>query len=878
MRSSPMLEAPRPFPKAQAGHGRARSIFAGRPAAAMRAYSMEQIARVVRGRFLQQAETPPVQYLVTDSRRPGFHERSLFFAIRGARRDGHSYIREVYDKGVRNFIVSDAAAVLEADQVPFKDASVLLVKDTLNALQTLAAYHRQQFSIPVIGITGSNGKTIVKEWLFQLLSPDYVIVRSPKSYNSQIGVPLSVWQMDDFHNLAIFEAGISQTDEMANLARIIQPTIGLFTNIGEAHSEGFLNLRQKINEKLRLFIHAEVLIYCRDYLDITECIVGARNQLKKADSSYDGLRTFSWSRENADADVFVRRVDRQASTTTITLAQFDETFSFTIPFTDDASIENAIHCWMVLRWLGMDPHRAAERLAELQRVAMRLELKEAINQCSLINDSYNSDLNSLSIALDFLSQQKQHSRQTVILSDILQSGHNERELYASVQQLLNQHHVHRFIGIGPALMRQQAIFDQNGQMETSFYPSTEAFLEALQPDWFRHEAILLKGARPFAFERIARRLEQQIHETVLTIDLNALLHNLSVYQSLLAPQVKTMVMVKAFSYGSGSYEIAQALQMQHVDYLAVAYADEGVELRQKGISLPIMVMNPEPHSFEALLTYRLEPELYSLRVLRQFSQAAASRCSEEQPAFVHLELETGMNRLGIAVEDLDELLNFLTQATHLKVRSVFTHLAGSEDPSMDDYSFSQIHRFSLMSERIQRALGYPVIRHVVNSAGIIRFPEAHFDMVRLGIGLYGYDATGRLQQRLRPVGTLRTTISQIKKISEGQTVGYGRAAVARDDMTIATVAIGYADGLQRSLGNGVGSMLVRGRRCPIVGNICMDMTMIDVSAVPDCKEGDAVIVFGEDPTVAEVAAWSGTIPYEVLTGVSRRVKRVYVQE
>ncbi|MCS6916387.1 MAG: bifunctional UDP-N-acetylmuramoyl-tripeptide:D-alanyl-D-alanine ligase/alanine racemase [Chitinophagales bacterium] len=844
----------------------------------MHSYSMDQVARIVRGRFIQQADTPPVQYLVTDSRRPAFHEGSLFFAIRGSRRDGHQFIGELCDKGVRNFIISDEAYVMQDDKPLFAGASVIRVKDTLVALQTLAAHHRRQFSIPVIGITGSNGKTIVKEWLFQLLSPDYTIVRSPKSYNSQIGVPLSVWQMDDFHQLAIFEAGISQTDEMAQLAQVIQPTIGLFTNIGEAHSEGFLNQRQKINEKLRLFVHAEILIYCRDYLDITECIVSARSQLKKADSAFDGLRTFSWSRTSDDADVQVRNVEREAAGTRILLSQGDQSFSFVIPFTDEASIENAIHCWMVMRWLGVDPERARQRLAELHRVAMRLELKEAVNQCSLINDSYNSDLNSLSIALDFLSQQKQHVRQSVILSDILQSGHDEVELYASVHQLLRQHQVQRFIGIGPALMRQQAVFTQNGSLQSRFYPSTEAFLSELQPDWFQREAILLKGARPFAFERIARRLEQQIHETVLTIDLNALLHNLQVYQSLLRPQVKTMVMVKAFSYGSGSYEIAQALQQQHVDYLAVAYADEGVELRQKGIGLPIMVMNPEPQSFEAVIAYRLEPELYSLRLLRQFAQQAAARVGNGQPVPVHLELETGMNRLGFPAEELDELLALLAESPYLRVQSVFTHLAGSEDPAMDDYSYGQIHRFAMMSERIMQALGYSVLRHVVNSAGIVRFPEAHFDMVRLGIGLYGFDATGQLQGRLQPVGTLRTTISQIKKIQKGQSVGYGQTGKADRDLTIATVAIGYADGLQRCLGNGRGSMLVHGRRCPIVGNVCMDMTMIDVSGIPDCKEGDPVVVFGSDPTVAEVAAWSGTIPYEVLTGVSRRVKRVYVQE
>lgn len=837
-------------------------------------YSPELLAKTVKGKLVQKGSASNIIHIVLDSRKINYSEQAVFFALKGKRRDGHDYIAELYEKGIRNFVVSDAP-----EDKLFPDANVIKVKDTVQALQLLAANHRSRFSIPVIGITGSNGKTIVKEWLYQLLQADYNIIRSPKSYNSQIGVPLSVWQMNSMHQLAIFEAGISQPDEMQNLQRIIQPTIGIFTNIGKAHGEGFLNIRQKINEKLKLFIHAGIIIFCRDYLDINECLMTAKAQMKKADPDFDGLKTFSWSKNNLEADVQVKSIVKNTSLTHLSLEQNGETFSFSIPFIDDASIENAVNCWMLMHYLGMAPAIIAHRMLDLNRVAMRLEMNDAINNCSLINDSYNSDLNSLAIALDFLAQQKQHEKKTLILSDILESGMSQQKLYGDVSRLVFSKGIQRLIGIGTTISGQQQLFAGNSNLTTSFYPSTEAFLENFSDDQFENETILLKGARPFAFERIGKRLEQKAHETILEIDLNALLHNLSVYQGMLKPETKIMVMVKAFSYGSGSFEVANALQFHKADYLAVAYADEGVELRKAGIMMPIMVMNPEQTSFDAIIQYGLEPELYSLKLMKQFIHAlTAVREQVTEPLAVHLELETGMNRLGINATDLEALNNLLSENPSIRVKTIFTHLAGSEDPSLDDYTRMQIHRFNMMSESIMRQLNYPVWRHVLNSAGISRFPDAQYEMVRLGIGLYGVAGTESVQHLLKNVSTLKTTISQIKNINAGETVGYGRKGMAQHDMTIATVGIGYADGLDRSLSLGNGKMLVHGKLAPIIGNINMDMTMIDITDIMEVEEGDEVIVFGDALPVQQLAQWANTIPYEVLSTISRRVKRVYFQE
>lgn len=819
-------------------------------------YTIANIANIVGGNLLEQQENVAIEHLLTDSRRIIFPASSLFFALRGPRRDGHLFINDLYKKGIRNFVVSDLP-----DMANIPAANLIHVSDTLQALQLLAAHHRREFDIPVIGITGSNGKTIVKEWLNQLLEDRYDIVRSPKSYNSQIGVPLSVWQMNDNHELAIFEAGISRQGEMAQLENIICPTIGVLTNIGEAHSEGFTGIRQKILEKIDLFTHAKTIVYCKDHSAIHQIMAPLYSNV------------FTWGRENAS--LLVNRVEKKNEETIIAVAYDNESFSWSIPFTDDASIENAITCCCVLLLLGATPASIIERMPLLSTVAMRLELKSGINNCSVINDSYSADLDSLQIALDFLAQQHQHPRRTVILSDILQSGKTAEELYTIVAGLLTQRGVHRLIGIGPGIGRQQALFKRAGNLESLFYDSVDEFKKDFHHLHFRDETLLLKGARIFEFEQIGRLLEEKVHRTVLEINLNAVANNLRLYRQALLPSTRLMVMVKAFAYGSGSFEIANVLQYHKVDYLAVAYADEGVDLRKGGITLPIMVMNPDASTFSVLVQYGLEPELYSPELLAAFRVFLKKEGLRQFP--VHIELETGMNRLGFLPQDMPWLCRQL-QSDIFKVQSVFSHLVASEDPQHDAFTQQQAALFLRMSSELQAALPYPFIRHIANSAGITRHPDLQLDMVRLGIGLHGIDSGQHDMPDLQEVSCLKSTIAQIRTLEEGATVSYGRHGLITRRSTIATVRIGYADGYPRSLSNGMGKMWVNGHLAPISGAVCMDMTMIDITGIPDVHEGDEVIVFGPPLSVKQVAAWAHTIPYEILTGVSQRVKRIYFEE
>jgi Alr-MurF fusion protein len=834
-------------------------------------YTAEEVAAIIKGKFIQKIVEQPIEYILLDSRKLTYPGTSVFFALQGDRRDGHQFVNELYEKGIRNFVISHDVLL---KNIP--EANVIKVKNTTIALQQLAAHHRKQFSIPVIGITGSNGKTIVKEWLYQLLEDDFSIVRSPKSYNSQIGVPLSVWQIESYHQLGIFEAGISLPEEMEKLEKIILPTIGVFTNIGKAHDEGFLNIRQKINEKLKLFLHADILIYCKDYLYINESLSGIVAQLKKNDTEFNGFKTFSWSRTGVDAEVQINAVNKGEGFTEIEAVYKKKRFNFSIPFIDDASVENAIHCWMVLMYMKIPAEKIARRMLNLNTVAMRLELKNAIHNCSLINDSYNSDLNSLTIALDFLVQQKQHVKKTLILSDILESGMPEQLLYQQVAHQVRQKGVNRVIGVGENINKQKNNFIIDG-VEFRSFVNTDDLLNHFSDLQFEDETILLKGARSFQFERVSKQLEQNLHETVLEINLNALLHNLTVYQQLLKPGVKLMAMVKAFSYGSGTFEIANALQFHKVDYLGVAYADEGVQLRNGGITLPIMVMNPDAHSFEKLIKYNLEPEVYSIRSLQQFIRAI-NATERTEPYPIHIEIETGMNRLGFSEPDIEALLRVLLENPLIKVQSIFTHLAGSELNELDDFSHHQLKKFITISDFIISKLNYPVLRHALNSSGIVRFPEAHFEMVRIGLGLYGIDSSMEIQDKLRNVNTLKSVISQIKNLKAGESTSYGRSGFVHEDKRIATVAIGYADGLRRSLGNGTGAMIIKGKQAPTIGNVCMDMTMLDVTHLNDINEGDEVIVFGEELPVTKLAEWSHTIPYEIFTNISQRVKRVYFQE
>jgi alanine racemase len=852
-------------------------------------YFAKDIARILNG-TLQGGGNPDavIKHLLIDSRSLASAETSLFFALKGERHDGHKFIADAYAKRVRNFVVSELPSPLgegRGDEV-YAGANFILVKDTLSALQLLAANHRRKFNIPAVGITGSNGKTIVKEWLYQLMQEDKNIVRSPKSYNSQVGVPLSVWLMNEENNLAIFEAGISRPDEMEKLEPIIAPTVGLITNIGQAHDENFLNSKQKIREKLKLFIHAGTLIFNRDNLELNDEIM-ANPVMKK-------LNLFTWSRKSK-ANLLIGKVTKEGNETELQAVYNNEFIRIKIPFIDEASIENAIHCWALMLFLDYTNKTIADRMPRLSPVAMRLELKEGINHCSVINDSYNSDLGSLAIALDFLNQQKQHVKRTLILSDILQSGKNEQDLYAEVAALVREKAVGRIIGIGEAISRQEKQFTG----EKMFFQTTGEFLSQYNPNLFDQETILLKGARAFGFERISLVLQHKAHETVLEINLNALVHNLNYYRSKIAPGTKMMAMVKAFSYGSGGFEIANVMQYHHVDYLAVAYADEGIELRKAGITLPIMVMNPEEPSYDTMIKHHLEPEIFSFRVLKLFEEAVKrvkhtppptppkgeSRTPVSFPLGegrdgvypIHIKLDTGMHRLGFEEKEVNELAVRIGNSKFLEVRSVFSHLAGSDEAAHDEFTRNQIKKFGAMSEVICSRFTYPIYRHILNSAGIVRFPGAQFEMVRLGIGLYGIGANAEEQAQLKNVSTLKTTISQIKNIPAGESIGYSRKFVAKKDMRIATVPIGYADGLSRRLSNGKGKMIIKGQKAPIVGNVCMDMCMLDITDI-QCAEGDEVIVFGQEYSAYEIAKDMDTIPYEVFTGISRRVKRVYFHE
>ena len=823
-------------------------------------YSLYEIAEIVNGQLVGEATDMKISDLLIDSRHLMDARLALFFALTSARNDGHKYIKELYDRGVRAFVVKRPMQ----EQCP--EAVFIVVADTLKALQTLAAHHRQQFDIPVIGITGSNGKTIVKEWLYQMLSPDHNIVRSPKSYNSQVGVPLSVWQMNDSYDMAIFEAGISEPDEMMALQDMIRPNIGVFTNIGQAHEENFINPAQKAGEKLNLFTKADSLVYCMDYSEIQQVIIRSGMASK--------LKLFTWSRKFAEADLTITSVVKNEKTSTIQAAYQGESMTYVIPFIDDASVENAIHCIAVGLLLQMRPEVIAERLMALTSIAMRLEIKAGMNNCTIINDYYNSDINSLSIALDVMRQQHQHQRRVVILSDILQSGRNEIDLYTEIAQLLKNKDVDMLIGIGEGISRQSNKFD----MERYFFPNVGDFLAHFPFSKFSNQTILLKGARAFEFEQIGMELQEKAHETVLEINFNHLVNNLNHFRSKIKPETKLMVMVKAFGYGSGNLEVSNVLQFHNVDYLTVAFADEGVELRRAGINLPIMVMSPEVNSYDNIIKYHLEPEVFSFRNLECIERAMENMAlPEAHPLNVHIKLDTGMHRLGFSLDELPELIRRIKANPMLHVRSVFSHLATADNPAEDAFTLSQIHNFEQGSQMIVEAFPHKVLRHILNTAGITRFPQYQFDMVRLGIGLYGVPTFDVDKGALQPVVSLKTTINQIKMVPAGDSIGYNRHGYAEHKMRIGIVPIGYADGLSRLLGNGNGKFYVNGKQVSVVGDICMDMCMIDLTGV-DAVEGDTVVIFDAEHDIADIARACQTIPYEIMTRVSQRVKRVYYQE
>ena len=819
-------------------------------------YTIKEIAKII-GANTEQLNNNKISLLLTDSRRLSFPEQSLFFALKTKTNDGHRYIQELYKLRVRNFVISDWNP--EYDHMT--EANFLVVKDTLKALQKLATYHRKRFNIPVIGITGSNGKTIVKEFLYQLLHNEFNIVRSPRSYNSQLGVPLSVWQINEKHTLGIFEAGISQPDEMERLQPIIAPTVGIITNIGEAHQENFLSSRQKCLEKLTLFNDCEAIIYDGDDPFIFNCIEAACLSHK----------AIAWSRTDSDAPLFIEAIEKKDRKTIIhcTLLGFNQTF--TIPFTDDASIENVIHCMAVMLYLKPTSVNDASKFAKLEPVDMRLDVKQGINNCLLINDTYNSDINSLDIALDFQQSRKggKKLKSTLILSDILQSGTLPKSLYKKVADLVSRKKVERIIGIGRDLKEYASLFN----LEKEFYTTTEEFIKSASFKKFKDELILIKGSRKFHFEQISELLEKKVHETILEVNLDAIVHNFNHYRSLLKPETKMVCMVKAFGYGAGYYELAKTLQEHRCDYLAVAVADEGAELRKEGISIPIIVMNPEFSSFNVLFENHLEPEVYSFRLLDALIRETERRGITSYP--IHVKIDTGMHRLGFQPNDIPELCKKLKDQSGLTVRSTFSHLVGSDSYIFDDFTHQQLDKFTQAAHCLEEGLDHKVIKHILNSAGIERFADYQMDMVRLGIGLYGVSASG--QKGLRNVSTLKTTILQIQNVPAGDSIGYSRKSYVQRDSRIAIIPIGYADGLDRHFSNGGGEVLINGKRCPIVGNICMDACMVDVTDI-QANEGDSVIIFGDELPVSELSDKLKTIPYEILTSISPRVKRVYFWE
>ncbi len=818
-------------------------------------YSLNIMAGYTAG-TIRGKKSPVITRLLIDSRVSPVPANSLFFALKGPLHDGHTYVADLYRRGIRAFVVSDMRQ--EFNDLP--EAGFVVVKDTHRALQELAMHHREKFRCPVVAISGSNGKTIVKEWLNFCLSDEVIITRSPKSYNSQVGVPLSVWLMDDNTQLGLFEAGISLPGEMENLRRIIQPDMGIFTNIGEAHQENFSSLEQKIDEKLRLFYNCRVLVYCLDHDMIHRRITDTPN--------LSDTRKFTWSVSHP-ADVMVSQIVKENGNTSFKATYKEMSMDLVIPFTDPASVENAIHCLSLMLLMDTDPDIIRGKLAELPAVAMRMEQKSAIHNCTLINDSYNSDINSLAIALDLLNRQAQHGRKSVILSDILQSGKQQLELYTIVSAMVKEKGISRMIGIGPALKKNASLFT----IPAVFYESTGEFIANFSENDFNDEAILLKGSRSFEFERIAALLEQKKHTTRIEVNLGALVHNLNYFRGLLKPGTRTMVMVKALSYGSGSHEIAGVLQFQRVDYLGVAFADEGISLRQAGVTLPIIVMNPEPESFDTMIEYKLEPEIYSFRILDLFYKAVSLNQVIDYP--VHVKIDSGMHRLGFSESEIPRLCHELGRLRNLHVSSIFSHLAGSDEEYHDEFTRYQIDLFTRASGRLIEALAYPVIRHILNSSGIERFPDAQFDMVRLGIGLYGISNVA--PEKLRNVSTLKSTVLQVKDVYPGDTVGYGRRGKIEKPSTIAIVPVGYADGINRHLGNGKGRFLIHGKPVPVIGSICMDMTILDATGT-SIREGDEVIIFGEENPVTDIAAELGTIPYEIFTGISERVKRVYIYD
>ncbi len=809
-------------------------------------YSIQHIAQIINASITGASNTS-ISHLSIDSRAIENSQNTLFFALRGSQKNGHEYIQDAYKKGVQCFVVSH----LEDSFSTLNEACFLLVQNPLEALQTLAKHHRKSFSLPTIGITGSNGKTIVKEWLSTCLNDNFSIARSPKSYNSQIGVPLSIWNINAKHTLGIFEAGISQAGEMVHLESIIQPQLGILTHIGTAHQENFHSKEELLEEKLNLFTHCDTLIFPSSKKWVTKIIT----------KRFHDKKLLSWGFSERSY-LRIIRLKKRRNYTKVEAIHNHFNIKFKIPFVDQASIDNVLTTIVALLHFGFSEGRINQKIGQLQPLKMRLELLEGIHENLLISDVYNADLDSVKIALDVLAHQEYPSK-----SLILTQFNSFDEGIFSIIKKLNLKHL---ILIGN--FNKQTSLAQT----TFYYKNIEDFLENTDLSIFKNEAILFKGSRRFGLEKVVQKMIKKTHETIFEINLENLIHNLNYFKTKLKPTTKMMVMVKASSYGSGVYEIANLLKFHQVDYLGVAYPDEGITLRNLGIQMPIMVMNADTSSHVSIIENRLEPEIFSFRVLESFIEKLKQTNQKNYP--IHLKLDTGMHRLGFEESDMKQLQSFLKEHTEwLHVQSIFSHLATADVPQEKDFTLGQVQQFQTLYEKLTSTLGYQPIQHILNSSGISHFSEYQFDMVRLGIGIYGYNFDPKIQQYLKNVGTLKSTISQIKTLKKGETVGYSRRFKAEKETLIATIPIGYADGISRLQGNQVGYVWIHNQKAPIVGNVCMDMIMVDISTI-SCQEGDTVILLGEHPSLEEVAQWQQTIPYEVLTSISPRVKRVYYKE
>lgn len=817
-------------------------------------YNISKIAEIIEGKLIGNPTDSEILHLVIDSRKINFPVSSLFFAIKGPQHDGHEFIQDAFQSGINHFIISDPKFPKES--IP--NACFVLLEDTLAALQKLASYHRKQFQIPIIGITGSNGKTIVKDWLGFVLSTQFNICKNPKSYNSQVGVPLSIWNLQEENEIGIFEAGISEPGEMIFLEKIINPTLGIFTNIGSAHQENFINLEEKIREKLTLFAPCEKIIVRNDDPLIEEEI---RNK-------YPHKNLITWGA--SESSQFQTNFKKTGTQTEIYISNGDQNYYFNIPFSDQASIENACHVFITCITLNADMALVTEQMNWLSQVNMRLSFKSGKNQCFIVDDTYSNDFDSLKIAIDSLGNLHQYPQKTIILSDIAEASENQKELYSDIAKILYQKNITKVIGIGNEIEKHSNLF----KGETHFYKNVNSFLQEIHELNFHHEAMLIKGARKFGLEKIVGRLENKVHDTIMEVNLNAMIHNLNYYRRKIPKGTQIMAMVKASGYGTGTHEIAHILHFHHVNYLSVAYADEGIELRNHGIKLPIMVMNAEATAIEILMEHQLEPVIYNFENLRQLLDH--QKIGNKVPP-IHIEIDTGMHRLGFDPNQIDELVRILQQEKRLEIKSIFSHLAAADEPEMRTFTLHQIELFKNIAEQIEQAIGKKIIKHIANSSGASQFKEATFDMIRLGVGLYGVGSDPNEQAKLQPVISLFSTVAQIIHVNKGESIGYGRSFIADKGMTIATVPIGYADGFRRSLSNGKGKMFVHGKSAPVIGRVCMDMTMIDITGI-GAEVGDQVEIIGENYPIELFAKSMDTIPYEVLTSISQRVRRIYTQE